>query len=178
MNKSWCKMIRSSGALCGLALAMVMLSPVSRADTVPSPLVSGTLSFTQNIQVTGAGHLSVKVADLGVPMTIVDRLTSLSFSVSNASTGSFMLFHENAGEVVMGINAAGLYSICISAIAGGTYKLGIVSWHIGFAPSSTPVPLPAGGWFLLAGVLLMATGLQRKSVNLGQGWLPPGAMAG
>ena len=163
MTEQWRKLIRTGGALCALTLAMLTVSPASMAESIQSPagqVLNGSLSVTTNLDITGPGYLSVKVADLGVPLTIADRLSSLSFSINNASKGTPLAFVGSAGELALGINAAGLYSICISATAGGRFNLGIVSWQITWTPSVTAVPLPAGFWLLFAGVAA-AIGLQR-----------------
>jgi hypothetical protein len=163
MNEQWRKMIRTGGALCALTLAMLAVSPASRAESIRSPegqLVSGALSETRTLDITGPGYLSVKVVDLGVPLTIADKLSSLSFSINNATKGTPLAFVGTGGELALGINAAGLYSICISATAGGRFNLGIVSWQINWTPSVTAVPLPEGFWLMLAGVAA-AIGLQR-----------------
>jgi hypothetical protein len=163
MNEQWRKMIRTGGALGALTLAMLTVSPASQAETIRSPegqVLSGSLSETRTLDITGPGYLSVKVADLGVPFTIADKLSSLSFSINNASKGTPLAFVGSAGELALGINAAGLYSICISATAGGRFNLGIVSWQITWTPSVTAVPLPEGFWLMLVGVAA-AIGLQR-----------------
>jgi len=160
MSEQWGKRIRAGGALFALVLAMLAVSPASRASTLPGGQgVLGSLTITDSLQISGPGFLSVKVTDLGVPLTIGDRLSSLSFSIDNGK--SPLALHENSGEVVLGINAAGLYTVCINAVAGGRFNIGVLSWQVVFTPSATPVPLPAGVWLLLAGVGA-AIGLQRR----------------
>jgi hypothetical protein len=169
---------RRYGAMCALAIAAVAVVPSAHADPMllasGSSLANGPQSWTSGIEVTGAGRLTVQVSDLGVPLTIVERLQSLSFSISNSTS----VLNSYLGEGVMSLDIKdpGLLFLNISAIPSvnsqfGNLRFGLVSWNATF----DPVPLPASLWLLIAGAA-WATGLQRKRAkvasNESSGFLP------
>jgi hypothetical protein len=125
----------------------------------------GKTTWGSTVTVSSAGVLTVSAYDLGVPMTLMDRLQSLSFSVSNAS--SILGSHVGDGELRFDLSGPGEYFVAFSATPSQTsrFKLPLVSWSLTFEPNASAVPLPASVWLLIGG-LVWATGMQRKRAKL------------
>jgi hypothetical protein len=156
-------------AVCALALAAAGLVPAAHAESIELATGMmkgmGKLSSDTDLYVTTAGKLSVQVTDLGVPLTIMDRLASLSFSITDSS--GIFASRGSEGSLVLDITNPGLYGLHIIGLPDHSqfpYTLGVVSWNVSFEPLA-PVPLPAGVWFLIAGAA-WAIGLQRKRAKL------------
>ena len=125
----------------------------------------GKTNWGSSLKFSGAGKLTVSSYDLGVPMTLMDRLDSLSFSVSNAT--SILASHVGDGALTINVNGPGEYFVAFSATPSATsrFKLPLVSWSLSFEPDVAAVPLPASVWLLIAGIA-WATGMQRKRAKL------------
>jgi hypothetical protein len=125
----------------------------------------GKTTWGSSVKFSSAGVLSVSAYDLGVPMTLMDKLQSLSFSVSNAT--SILGTHIGDGVLALDIKGPGEYFVAFTAVPSQTskFKLPLVSWSLSFEPNATTVPLPASVWLLLGG-LVWATGMQRKRAKL------------
>jgi hypothetical protein len=161
---------------CALALGAVVLSsafvPAAHAAAGEAQLIAagsmlgGKQSWGADLNVSGAGKLTVQAYDLGVRSTIVDRLDSLSFSVSNST--SMFGSHVGSGEFAMDISGPGMYFLSLQATPSlqSRFQLGLVSWRVTFEPNVSAVPLPASVWLLIAG-LAWATGMQRRRAKLG-----------
>jgi hypothetical protein len=125
----------------------------------------GSLSSTQSLNTlnaTSAGRLTVHVADLGVPLTINDRLSALSFSITQG--GNVLGSHLGEGVLTVDMSSTENVALHIYATPAPLFRMGILSWNA-FFEEAAPVPLPAGAWLLLGG-LAWAIGLQRKRANL------------
>jgi hypothetical protein len=149
-------------------LAALALAPAANADTVllssGASLATGRQTLTSELNVQSGGMLTVQVTDLGVPMTLVEKLGSLSFSVAN-STGVLGTINGQ-GLMSLEITTPGLFFLNISAAASDTsrFKMGLFSWNA-MLKSNAPVPLPASVWLLIGGVA-WAMGMQRKRAKL------------
>jgi hypothetical protein len=168
---------RRYSAACALALAALAQAPAAHAESLllasGASLSSGKQAWTSEVAVQSAGRLTVQVTDLGVPLTIVERLQSLSFSVSNST--SVLGSYGGAGLLTLDIENPGIFFLNIAAApSSNRFNLGLVSWNAVFEPTA-PVPLPASLWLLIAGAA-WATGLQRKRAkvasNESSGFLP------
>jgi hypothetical protein len=181
MSNSLRNLTRKFGAVWALALAALLSGPVAHAEPIllaaGSSLSNGKQSWSTDLQLNSPGTLNVRVSDLGVPLTIVDRLAGLSFSVANTSTSAVFGSMGGEGLLSIDIDVAGPYSLFISAVPSSRFNLGLISWNATFE-SAAAVPLPPAVWLLISG-LVWATGLQRKRAilgrNKGNGFLAWGA---
>jgi hypothetical protein len=125
----------------------------------------GKTTWGQTLQISGPGKLTVSAYDLGVPMTLMDRLDSLSFSISNST--SIFGSHSGDGSMNLDLKGPGEYFVNFSATpsALSRFKLPLVSWSVSFVPNASAVPLPATVWLLIGG-LAWAIGMQRKRAKL------------
>lgn len=141
----------------------------------------GQKNWSRNYSFSGAGTLTVQAYDLGVPMTLMERLDSLSFSVAHSST--ILGSHLGDGSMTFNLNGPGDFLVNFAATPSASSRFGVplVSWRVSFSPAAAPtVPLPASVWLLIAG-LAWATGMQRKRAKLAPGessaslsWAPTG----
>jgi len=167
MNEVSKMKIRNYVAACALALAAVVTVPAAHAAGV-SP-EQGWLSGSGDeiwsdttLSVSSNGKLTVEVHDLGIPATIMDRLQSLSFSITSGSDVLGALAHE--GALTVDVTNLGNVALHIFAIPSGDLHFGSLSWKATF-DAVQPVPLPASFWLLIAGAA-WAIGLQRKRARL------------
>ena len=164
-----------------LALAACTLAPMAHASIeLASGSMKGIGQLTSDTQLymASAGKLTIQVTDLGIKDTIMDRLASLSFSLTD-STGTFAS-RVGEGTLEVQITNPDSYWLHISAMPDHSrydFTQGLVSWRASFDPLA-PVPLPAGVWLLIAGAA-WAIGLQRKRATLSSrengGLCPAGA---
>jgi hypothetical protein len=174
--------LRRFGELCAMATVVTGLSfsfaPAAHAASAawmaeaddnaelldggaPPP---GRTTWGSSVLLAGAGTLTVQAYDLGVPMTLMDRLESLSFSVSNST--SMLGSHVGDGSMTFDLTGPGEYFVNFAAVVKKTgFGLPLVSWSISFTPTASQVPLPASVWLLIAG-LAWATGMQRKRAKI------------
>jgi hypothetical protein len=154
-------------AICALALAAVALVPAAHAEDV-SPedgYLSGSADMLWSkttLNVSSNGRLTVQVSDLGIPLTIMDRLQSLSFSITSGSDVLGALGREGS----LSVNVTDLRSVALNifAVPSGDLKFGSIYWKASFE-AVEPVPLPASFWLLIAGAA-WAIGLQRRRAKL------------
>lgn len=133
-------------------LLSLAAAPVTHAESVllnDTTLVSGSQSGVFSFQTPGPGTLSVKLTDIDWPQT----LSSLSFM---ATSGNKVLasWSDTASQSAMTLSfqvTGGRYFADVLATAGGPLDLGVYSLSIQFMPTA-PVPLPASGLLLLAGL--------------------------
>jgi hypothetical protein len=153
-----------------LALAAIALMPAAHAAAV-SP-THGSLSgdadelFSDTVlHLPSDGKLTVQVSDLGVPLTIMDRLQSLSFSITSGTDVLGSMAREGALTVnVTNLSSVALHIFAIPTAVTQNFRFGAISWKATFeAPA--PVPLPASFSLLIAGAA-WAIGLQRKRARL------------
>ena len=150
------------GLLAPLALSCLAMAPHARADSIllaQTTLVSGSQSTVDSFTTSGAGTVTVALQSLNWPTA----LNALSFSATSANQVLASLDATGlVGDVAtFNVGAAGTYYAHILATAGGALDLGIYSLNMSFSPTSTPtVALPASGWMLLTGMLVLA-GLMR-----------------
>ena len=151
--------------LCVLAVAALVTTPAARAESViaAGSVFGGKQTVSTELQVTTAGRLTVQVSDLGVPLSIVERMNSLSFSIvgDNAVFGSL----DHAGKVEVDLRTPGTYMMFLACVPGGKFNLGLVSWNVMLEAFERPVPLPATFWLLIAGVA-WAIFMQRNRASL------------
>jgi hypothetical protein len=182
MSDSLRNLIRKYGVVCALALAAFIAGPSAHAETMllsaGSSMSVGKQSWKTDMDLNSAGTLNVRVSDLGVPLTIVDRLANLSFGVANTSTSAVFGSMGSEGLLSVNIDVPGAYTLFISAVPASRFNLGLVSWNVTFEPAVAAVPLPPAVLLLMGG-LAWAMGLQRKRAMLGRnernGFLPWGA---
>jgi hypothetical protein len=124
---------------------------------------AGKSTWGTSVQVAGPGTLTVRAYDLGVEMTLMDRLESLSFSVSNST--SILGSHLGDGSMTFDLRGPGEYFVNFSAVLKPGALLPLVSWSVSFTPNASAVPLPGSVWLLIGG-LAWAIGMQRKRGKL------------
>ncbi|MGO9852381.1 MAG: VPLPA-CTERM sorting domain-containing protein [Steroidobacteraceae bacterium] len=150
--------------MLGLAtlLFYALLATVAQASTVliaDTTLVSGSDSAVYSFEAPGPGTVSVQLTNLDWPQA----LSSLSFVATTANhvmsswsdpggSGAYTLSFQVGGS--------GAYFADVTAVAGGLLDLGVYSFSLDFTPAIGPVPVPASGWLLLAGLLALI-GLRR-----------------
>jgi hypothetical protein len=165
---SWLKAgVRKLGAVCVLASAVMLVAPVAEAENVllaTGSALGGKQTWTSDLDIDSPGILTMRVSDLGVPFTIIERLDSLSFSVMSPT--GVVASRMGEGLLAVDISTPGLYFLNISSTPNATsrFQLGLVSWYATFEPLAA-VPLPAAVWLLLAG-FAWAMGLQRGRAKL------------
>lgn len=149
-------------------LLSLILAPVVQADSVllsDTTLVSGNQSDVFSFLASGPGILSVKLTDIDWPQT----LSSLSFTASDGKQvlASWSDAGSQSGAALSFNVTGGNYFADVLASAGGSLDLGAYSLSIQFTPAASPVPLPASGLLLVAGlaVLLVVRRAAHSRVN-------------
>lgn len=141
-------------------LLCILYATVVRAETVllsDTTLVSGNESAVFSFNAPGPGTVSVQLTNLDWPQA----LSSLSFVASTAkdvlASWSDPPSQPDLGPQGLSFQVAGrgTYFADVMASAGGPLDLGVYSFALTFAPAGAPVPLPAGGWLLLAGIMTL-----------------------
>jgi hypothetical protein len=153
---------RATAAACALIVGL-LIAPGARAELAidaGSQVVTGPISFTKELFIPTPGALTVRVADLGVPFTIMDRLTSLSFSLTTSQ--SMVAMHDGPGELMLDVTGPGMYFLSIAATPAAKYQLGLVSWKATLVPLQAAVPLPAAIWLFLGGLAGIAGFLRKR----------------
>ncbi|MEJ1964410.1 MAG: hypothetical protein WDO56_23850 [Gammaproteobacteria bacterium] len=172
MIKSMNRTFRTFGVACVLAVASMAMAPAAHAELYDawSGIDSGNaeeLTSSDSWDVHSGGTLTVQVSDLGHPMTMMERLSSLSFMISFDTTtvlgafgseGTLSVFVPDPGRITLSIFATP------TALLDGRLHMGGYSWNANFE-ATPPVPLPASFWLLAAGAA-WAIVLQRKRVKL------------
>jgi hypothetical protein len=150
------------GAACALGVAALLTGPAAHAEMVGrgEALVMGPTTIDTSFSFSTSGALGVRVSDLGIPLTMADRLESLTFYVGDGF-GRVLGSMDRAGLLEMWISQPGSYTLYVFATP--STRLGLMSWSADFAPSV--VPLPSAIWLLMGG-LGWAIGLQRKRGTL------------
>jgi hypothetical protein len=154
--------VGKAGAVCALGVAALLAGPAAHAEVVGSgqSLLTGRTTVDTDFSFSTSGTLSVRVSDLGVPLTMADRLESLTFYVGD-EFGNVLNSLDHSGLLETWINQPGSYTLYVFATP--STRLGLMSWSADFAPSV--VPLPSAIWLLMGG-LGWAIGLQRKRGTL------------
>lgn len=168
MIKRLGNVFRGCRAVFALVLAGFALASPARAEPVQIAAgwaMGGALSSStslSSLNSTSSGRLTVQVADLGVPMTIYDRLSVLSFSITKGTD----VLESHMGDGVLSLEVSSLENVALNiyALPSQQFKLGVLSWNA-FFEETAPVPLPAGIWLMLGG-MAWAIGLQRKRAKL------------
>jgi hypothetical protein len=144
-------------------LLYAVMATVAQASTVliaDTTLVTGSESAVFSFDAPGPGTVSVQLTNLDWPQA----LSSLSFM---ATTSSHVLSSwSDPGSTPMSFSfpviGRGTYFADIMAVAGGPLDLGVYSFTLDFTPAASPVPLPASGALLLAGLAgIVGLGLTR-----------------
>jgi hypothetical protein len=164
-------------ALCALAVAAFVSTPAARAESViaEGTVFGGKQTFSTELSVTTAGHLTLHVTDLGVPTSIIERLSSLSFGITDGK--SVLGTWDKEGVAKIDLRTPGTYMMFLACVPGGErFGLGLVTWNVVFEALDAPVPLPATFWLLIGG-LVWAIGLQRNRARLARMSLPEMAVA-
>lgn len=173
-RRRWSELCAMVVAVAGLSLSLIPAAHATQAawaleadenaemldGGAPPP---GRTNWGSSVLLAGPGTLTVQAYDLGVPMTLMDRLESLSFSVSNST--SILGSHMGDGSMTFALTGPGEYFVNFSAVVKNAFNIPLVSWSISFTPKAPQVPLPASVWLLIAG-LAWATGMQRKRAKL------------
>lgn len=145
--------------LAPLALTGVAVAPHAWAENIllaQTTLVAGTESTVDSFSTSTTGTVSIDLQTLNWPAP----LSALSFS---ATTGSSLLSNwlwtgqGSSSDVMTFTVGPGTYYAHIMASADAnnpkSMDLGLYSMLVTFTPS---VPLPASGWLLLTGMLVLA----------------------
>ncbi len=146
----------------GCLLLGVIRPPDAAADMVmvsDTSLVSGSQASVFSFDAPGPGTVTVQMSNLAWP----DPLSSLSFTATTAN--KVLSAWDVSGTQSESFQVSGgSYFAHIAAPAQGPLDLGLYSLSLKFIPAGAPVPLPASGWLLAAGILfLMLTGLFRAT---------------
>lgn len=151
------------GAVCALGIAVLLAGPTAHAELVGrgEALFAGSTKIHSTFSFDTSGTLSVRATDLGIPLTMADRLASLTFYVGD-EFGHVLNSMDQSGLLETWINQPGSYSLYVFATS--STRLGLISWSADFASSSV-VPLPSAIWLLMGG-LGWAMGLQRRRATL------------
>jgi hypothetical protein len=145
-----------------LALGALSIAPHAWADSIllaQTTLVVGSESTVDSFVAPSAGKVSVTLSNISWPQ----QLSTLSFSATSADQvlASWNGMNATTGTASFDVSA-GTYFAHIMATAGGALNLGLYSVLMTFAPSTSPVPLPASGWMLLTGLFVLV-GLVRTT---------------
>jgi hypothetical protein len=151
----------------GSALLGLAAGTAAHADEIlvaQTNMISGTVSTVDSFTAPGNGTVTIQLANIPWPAA----LSSLSFFASNATqvlasgtvpppNGPVSGTTLESFQVTPGTYFAHITGTAAPA-APGSYDLGLYSMQVSFAPA---VPLPAAG-FLLGGGLLVLAGLGRR----------------
>ncbi|HVY23371.1 MAG TPA: hypothetical protein VG962_08485 [Steroidobacteraceae bacterium] len=143
-----------------LAAGWLVAATPAQADMLGTKVYESTTLVTQpnidlqTLNITGAGTLTVKLADLQWP----DLLGTLSFTLFDAThvIGSYSLDSTLNGSDGFQINAAGTYYASIFAAPAEGKEGGLYNAQIYFQRVA-PVSLPAAGWLLISGIAGLAS---------------------
>lgn len=143
-----------TGTLASVGLALLLVAPGARADSIDLMKVTGTVfnsgSNIYSFAAPGPGTLQVNLDDDAFP----ELFQSLSASI--LSSHNVLGQIDSAGTFTVPVSQAGLLFACIAGIAGNTLGLpvgvGVYSLDIGFSPAGAPVPLPEPWRLLLVGL--------------------------
>lgn len=138
------------------AAALLVIVPATQADEVlyqHNTFFQDVDAQTVDLTAPGAGSIDVSLTDIGWPTV----LQSLSFTVSSDPTTLLAPRSSLVPDVFDVTGPEALYAH-ISAVAGslgipGLPNLGAFSLEITYSPAT--VPLPAAGWLLFSGLLMM-----------------------
>jgi hypothetical protein len=147
-----------------IAIAFLVGAPAARAsdvtllDTVG--FIRGSQVFSDAINVTSAGRLTITLAD--VPW--LDTLQSLNCFLSAPGGGII-------GQAQNGLSEAvdvqpGTFYVNWFGQAAGPLSLGAYSLSVHLQPAALPVPLPPALLVLLSGLGSLATRLRRPRLRL------------
>jgi hypothetical protein len=119
-------------------------------------MIFGSQASSFEVLAPGAGTLTLRLADL----VFTSELQSLSADLSTAT--QLLAGLQGPGTLIWEVGAAGKYFATISGVAGGQFQLGLASFVVEFEPVLAPVPLPAGLWLLLTGIIALR-GVARRA---------------
>jgi hypothetical protein len=123
--------------------------------------VQGQQSFSQTLNLSGPGVLTVTLSNISWP----ESLSSLNFVLSTAAGP--IAPSMGAGTESFQVDGGRLFALWFGQAAEGPQDpqdLGLYGLKIVFQPYAPPppVPLPATGFLLLAGLALLAWRLRRR----------------
>jgi hypothetical protein len=112
--------------------------------------VQGSTALTDDFQVPGPGTLTVTLENYVFP----SALQAVQFDLygTSSSTPHLMGSMSAAGSESFQVDSAQRLSAQLFAVAGGAADVGLYGWTLTFTPAGAPVPLPASGGLLLAGL--------------------------
>jgi len=135
------------GVCARVALAdMVLLSETS--------LVSGSQSAVYSFVTPGAGTVAITISNINWPQPL-SSLSMVAATPSSVLSSWASGNGESSPTLYFKVTNSGQYFADVNAIASGLLDLGVYSLSVTFIPAANPVPLPASGWLLLAGCLLL-----------------------
>jgi hypothetical protein len=160
-----------------LAALFLCLTQSGHADQVllsQTTLVYGNESETVSFNAPTAGTVTVQLQNLAWP----ELMGSLSFMASSATQSLTAWSNSSSPSETESFQVGpGTYFAHVTGQASGPLDLGLFSLAISISPLTSPVPLPASGWILLAGLALLlgaAALLARRSSGT-DGRLKPAA---
>lgn len=140
-------------ALAGLLLCSMFTRGV-RADTVllsDTTLVLGGGSAQFTFNSPGPGTVSAALTNLAWPAP----LSSVSFMAATPTQVLSAWSTTTSQSESFSVPGSGTYFADVMATAGGPMNLGVYSLELTYSPSTSPVPLPASRWLLLAALATM-----------------------
>lgn len=142
------------GAAVMVLLTTVRPTHASQVELLSqTQLMQGQESFTYALQVSEPGDITIDVSDLhwlgsinGLDVTLSD-----SYGLLDASDSLGVAGVGGPAEEMFHVTAPGTYYVHVDGQAQGSYDLDLFALHAReILSSTTPVPLPASGWLLLA----------------------------
>ncbi|HKD53173.1 MAG TPA: hypothetical protein VKB72_03065 [Steroidobacteraceae bacterium] len=148
-----------SAGMAALTLAGVVSLP-AQADMMllgSTTLVTGTESATYSFTTPNAGTVTAELTNLDWPVT----LSGLSFMASSAN--QVLSSWSDPGQssatttqtLTFQVPQGGTYFANVTATPGGPLDIGVYSFSLHFNNGTSAVPLPASGWLLAAGVIVL-----------------------
>jgi hypothetical protein len=138
-----------------VALAIICMTPVTqaRADMMllaDTTMVTGTQSAVFSFTAPSAGTITATLDNLNWQKP----LSALSFSATSGT--NVMSSWDATGSMVETFQVTGgNYFAHIMATTADAMDVGLYSLNLSFAGGTSPVPLPASSWMLVAGIFGM-----------------------
>jgi hypothetical protein len=147
------RLVTRAGLLVALAILGIAHVPQARADTMllsDTTMVTGTQSAVFSFTAPGAGTITANLQNLNWQVP----LSALSFSATSGSDVMSSWDASNSKVETFQVTA-GNYFAHILATTGAPSDVGLYSLNLSFSGATSPVPLPASSWMLVAGIFGM-----------------------